>query len=402
MSQHATVKDDALNLSNPARNMTLTYVVSLSLIAGLSIIVHFMLDQIITEQSDTALLVNISGQQRMLSQRASLFTLEYLYSGSAEFKAEASKTLNAMQSNHQHLLAKHFESLQNHQPSPLSHNMQSLYFELPHQVDYKVKHFSELINASLNMDISQGIEGGEAQDRRFWELAKASLLESLNTVVKQYENESLGKVNELRSAQKLVFSIILLTILVEAFFIFRPMVSKVESYAERLQKEANFDYLTALLNRRAFAILAEKAVAHSRRYKVPLSVLMFDIDHFKEVNDTYGHDTGDKVLQHISNIIKNSVRESDTVVRYGGEEFVVLLPKTEQVNAQLLAEKVRQKIESQPLTLANINIAMTVSCGLSEFKPSELKVEDMLKRADKALYQAKDQGRNRVCQNWSA
>jgi len=268
-----------------------------------------------------------------------------------------------------------------------------LYFKLPHNVDYKIKKFSAMINESLkhNVDINQ------IQDSRFWGLAKTSLLESLNTVVEQYESESLAKVNALRYAQQLVFAIILLTILIEALFIFRPMVNKVARYAERLQKEANFDHLTGLLNRRAFAMLAGISVANCRRYKEPLSLMTFDIDHFKLINDTYGHAIGDKALQHISQIINSSVRGSDAVARFGGEEFVVLLPRTNKADAQLLAEKVRYKIESEPLTLEKTIINMTASCGVSQFYLSEANVEEMLKRADEGLYKAKEQGRNRVC-----
>lgn len=398
MSKHTTAKDEATKISYPTGNMTLSYVISLSIIAGLSIVVHFMFERIIAEQSDTAIVVNISGQQGMLSQQASLFTLEYLNSGSAEFKTEAAKTLNTMQKNHQYLLQEHFRSLQDNQPSPLSESMQNLYFELPHQLDKNVKDFSQLINLSLNMAISGNNEDPEAQNRHFWQLAKKPLLASLNTVLKQYESESLSKVNELRGAQQFVFSIIIFTILVEALFIFRPMVSKVKRLAERLQQEASFDQLSGLFNRRAFAILAKKAVAHSIRYKDPLSLLTFDIDHFKSVKDSYGHDVGDTVIQHIGDIIKNSVRESDTVARFGGEEFVVLLPQTDEADAMLLAEKVRQKIENTPLELPKLIIEMTASCGISQFAASELAMDAMLKRSDKALYQAKKQGRNRVCQ----
>ena len=394
INTNTTAQDDGINISNPKRNMTLTYVLSLSVIAGLSIIVHFMLDRIILEQNDTAIVVNISGQQRMLSQRISLLTLEYLNTGAVEFKDDANKSLSIMQKNHQFLLKSHFESVQNNQLSPLSEPMQNLYFGSPQNVDDKIKQFSELISQSLKLDI----DINKVQDRRFWRLAKTSLLDSLHSVVKQYEIESLSKVNELRSAQDIVVAIILLTILIEALFIFRPMVSKIARFAERLQKDANSDHLTGLFNRRAFAILAKKAVADSVRYKDPLTLLTFDIDHFKAINDTYGHDFGDKALQHISSIIKDSVRESDTVARFGGEEFVVLLPRTSEANARVLAEKVRHNIENLPLTLDKTLIKMTVSCGFSQFSLSEANVVATLKRADDGLYQAKNQGRNRVCQ----
>jgi len=394
MNRAVTPPDNLINISNPTRNMTLTYVLSLSVIAGLSLIVHFMLDRIILEQNDSAKVVNISGEQRMLSQRISLLTLEYLNTGALEFKVEANENLDTMQKNHQFLLKNHFESLQKNKPSLLSEQMQNLYFGQPHNVDNKIKQFSHLITQSLKLNI----DINDIQDRRFWQLAKTSLLDSLNTVVKQSELESLSKINELRLAQQCLSMIILLTIVIEALFIFRPMVSKIALYAERLQEDANVDHLTGLFNRRAFALLATKAVANCLRYKDPLSLLTFDIDHFKLINDTYGHDVGDKTLQHISKIIKNNVRESDTVARFGGEEFAVLLPKTCKVNAKILAEKVRINIENEPMILDERIIKITVSCGFSQFLLTENNVDATMKRADDGLYEAKKQGRNQVCQ----
>ena len=394
MNRAVTPPDNLINISNPTRNMTLTYVLSLSVIAGLSLIVHFMLDRIILEQNDSAKVVNISGQQRMLSQRISLLTLEYLNTGALEFKVEAKENLDTMQKNHQFLLKNQLEPLQKNKPSLLSEQMQNLYFGQPHNVDNKIKQFSHLITQSLKLNI----DINDIQDRRFWQLAKTSLLDSLNTVVKQSELESLSKINELRLAQQYLSMIILLTIVIEALFIFRPMVSKIALYAERLQEDANVDHLTGLFNRRAFALLATKAVANCLRYKDPLSLLTFDIDHFKLINDTYGHDVGDKTLQHISTIIKNNVRESDTVARFGGEEFVVLLPKTCKVNAEILAEKVRINIENEPMILDERIINTTVSCGFSQFFLTENNVDATMKRADEGLYEAKKQGRNQVCQ----
>jgi nitrate/nitrite-specific signal transduction histidine kinase len=126
MHSENEAQDNVINIQNPKRNMTLTYVLSLSVIACLSIIVHFMLDRIIAEQNDTAKVVNISGQQRMLSQRISLLTLEHLNTGAPEFKAEAAESLVIMEKNHQVLLKNHFESLQNNKSSPLSDRMQNL------------------------------------------------------------------------------------------------------------------------------------------------------------------------------------------------------------------------------------------------------------------------------------
>jgi diguanylate cyclase (GGDEF)-like protein len=378
---------------NPLRNMTITYVITLSVIAGFSILIHFMLDRIIEEQTDIANIVNISGQQRMLSQRTSLFTVEYLSSGKVEFKQDAINSLKAMKENHTFLLRHHFSAMQNNQESPLSESMYQLYFGKPHQVDLKLRGFSELIMDALNNDLPKGNEERKYLETIFWGLAHNTILDSLNTVVDQYETESRDKVNELRQAQQLVFFVILFTLLTEALFVFRPMVEKIR----RLGKQADRDYLTGLLNRRSFELLAEKTFSMAVRNKQVFSLITFDIDRFKIINDTYGHDVGDKAIQHISELIISGSRDSDIVSRFGGEEFVVMLPTTNRENANVVAEKIRKKIQNSPFTLNGLVIEMTVSGGVSQYLRTEKGWFASLKRSDKALYKAKKSGRNRTC-----
>jgi diguanylate cyclase (GGDEF)-like protein len=378
---------------NPVRNMTITYVITLSVIAGFSILIHFMLDRIIEEQTDIANIVNISGQQRMLSQRTSLFTVEYLSSGKVEFKQEAINSLNTMKENHTFLLRDYFSAMQNSQESPLSEPMYQLYFGEPHQVHLKLRGFSELIMDALNNDFPKGNEERKYLETIFWDLAHNTILGSLNTVVDQYETESRDKVNKLRQAQQLVFFVILFTLLAEALFVFRPMVEKIR----RLGKQADRDHLTGLLNRRSFELLAEKTFSMAVRNKQVFSLITFDIDRFKIINDTYGHDVGDKAIQHISELIISGSRDSDIVSRFGGEEFVVMLPTTNRENANVVAEKIRKKIQNSPFTLNGLVIEMTVSGGVSQYLRTEKGWFASLKRSDKALYKAKKSGRNRTC-----
>jgi diguanylate cyclase (GGDEF)-like protein len=378
---------------NPVRNMTITYVITLSVIAGFSILIHLMLDRIIEEQTDIANIVNISGQQRMLSQRTSLFTVEYLSSGKVEFKQEAINSLNTMKENHTFLLRDYFSAMQNSQESPLSEPMYQLYFGEPHQVHLKLRGFSELIMDALNNDFPKGNEERKYLETIFWDLAHNTILGSLNTVVDQYETESRDKVNKLRQAQQLVFFVILFTLLAEALFVFRPMVEKIR----RLGKQADRDHLTGLLNRRSFELLAEKTFSMAVRNKQVFSLITFDIDRFKIINDTYGHDVGDKAIQHISKLIISGSRDSDIVSRFGGEEFVVMLPTTNRENASVVAEKIRKKIQNSPFTLNELVIEMTVSGGVSQYLRTEKGWFASLKRSDKALYQAKNSGRNRTC-----
>ena len=270
-----------IEFKNPGRTMTYTYVISLSIIAFLSIVVHFMLDQVISQQSQTGSIVNISGQQRMLSQRTSMFTIEYLTLGSPDAKNFARESLRRMLQNHSHLLSSHFEAMKQNQPSPLSSPLQRMYFDEPLNVDAKLQLFTAQIEQALSLSTEERSQYAEEIKSGFLALARQPLLEALHAVVVQYEQESVDRVNDLRFAQNVVLCIIILTILVEAMFIFRPMVARISKFAIELQRDANFDHLSELLNRRAFHLIAKKAVAFSARSTQPLSVVIFDIDHFK-------------------------------------------------------------------------------------------------------------------------
>jgi diguanylate cyclase (GGDEF)-like protein len=136
-----------------------------------------------------------------------------------------------------------------------------------------------------------------------------------------------------------------------------------------------------------------------RRNGNPVSVIMLDIDHFKNINDNYGHPSGDMVLRHVSDILKVSVRKSDFLGRYGGEEFVIILPETGPDDALQVAEKIRRTIESSPIKInADVTLNITLSAGVSGSNAAKQSIllQDILKWADDALYQAKRSGRNRV------
>ena len=161
---------------------------------------------------------------------------------------------------------------------------------------------------------------------------------------------------------------------------------------------AIYDTLTGLYNRRYFE---ERLVLDAQKSfygGTPLSLVMADIDHFKKVNDTFGHTEGDRVLFEIANLLKASVRKKDTVARYGGEEFILILPETGLGEASMIAERIRKLVESTLFEIANARINLTVSMGISNFPSHRAKSkEELVKMADQALYDAKRGGRNKVC-----
>lgn len=169
---------------------------------------------------------------------------------------------------------------------------------------------------------------------------------------------------------------------------------KAEADLSRIARE---DALTGLPNRRQFLEIAGLELERQDRFAKPCSLLMMDIDHFKQVNDTYGQQTGDKVLKAVSRVLQELIRSPDTAARFGGEEFAVLLPETDLGGAATLAERVRSKIESTIILLPDGRpLKVTASLGAGALAPGERVLEPVLSRADVALHQARDEGRNRV------
>jgi diguanylate cyclase (GGDEF)-like protein len=338
--------------------------------------------------------VNKSGQQRMLSQRITMFTIEYLKTGYEYAKELAETSLKKMQENHRDLVKEHLDAIENGLPSPLSPEMQSLYFEGDSQVNQQLDTFSRLILEALKQPPTV-IDSTQSLKKEFFELAKEPFLSSLNNVVKQYELESLEKVDRLILAQNVVLTVVILTILLEALFVFRPMVARIIEYSNRLQYEASYDHLSGIYNRRAFFMISEKLLNSAQRYQKPCSVVLLDIDKFKPINDTYGHDVGDIVIQGLAKILKSSLREADVLARFGGEEFIIFLPETSLENASIIAEKLRLKVEKHTFTAGEFSLSVTFSGGVAQCDANK-SLDASIKIADERLYQAKNNGRNKI------
>ncbi|MGD0918115.1 MAG: sensor domain-containing diguanylate cyclase [Thermodesulfobacteriota bacterium] len=165
-----------------------------------------------------------------------------------------------------------------------------------------------------------------------------------------------------------------------------------------IKSMAIYDTLTSLYNRGYFEERLGIETQKSFYGSTPLSLVMVDIDHFKRVNDTFGHLDGDKVLCEIASLLKNALRKKDTVARYGGEEFVLILPGAGLEESTMIAERIRRLVEKNPVQIGQVQINLTVSLGVSNFpihRPRSK--EELVKMADMALYEAKGGGRNKVC-----
>ncbi len=165
-----------------------------------------------------------------------------------------------------------------------------------------------------------------------------------------------------------------------------------------IKSMATYDTLTGLYNRRYFEERLEVEAQNSFHSGISLSLVMVDIDHFKKVNDTFGHTEGDQILCKISSLLKSSVRKKDTIARYGGEEFILILPEAALQQSFVIAERIRQLVENTLFEVGRAHVHLTLSMGISNFPSHRVKSkEELIKMADQALYEAKRGGRNKVC-----
>jgi two-component system cell cycle response regulator len=168
------------------------------------------------------------------------------------------------------------------------------------------------------------------------------------------------------------------------------------AYHEEIYRLTTIDGLTQVYNKRYFAETLEREIGRAQRYRRDLSLILFDIDHFKNVNDTFGHLAGDSVLKQLANVIKGRIRREDVLARYGGEEFAIILPEIDKHNALAFGEKVRRLTEKAVFRFEDTEIPVTVSVGIATLTPEVQELTDFIKICDDNLYSAKAAGRNRV------
>jgi len=170
---------------------------------------------------------------------------------------------------------------------------------------------------------------------------------------------------------------------------------ELKSVLAQVDEIVHIDPQTYLSNRKYILAELQKEVLRSERYLTPLTVSMLDIDHFKKVNDMYGHAVGDQALVHLADMLIESMRGTDKIGRYGGEEFLILLPSSKLEAASLQAQRLCNLVRNRPLEVSGVQIFVTVSIGIAEFRPGQEDWQKLLSRADEALYEAKNTGRDR-------
>ncbi|GLS91208.1 GGDEF domain-containing protein [Psychromonas marina] len=173
-------------------------------------------------------------------------------------------------------------------------------------------------------------------------------------------------------------------------------ITESKAAEQQLQELVITDPLTQLYNRRYANEELTRCLQRFLRYKTPITIMMLDIDFFKMINDTYGHDAGDLVLVELSKFLQDNIRKSDTIARIGGEEFLLIMPDVALKYVKPFCQRLVSNIEKFHIPIAGGNLTLTMSGGLTEFTASDIDVETVLKRADLALYRSKNEGRNRI------
>lgn len=240
---------------------------------------------------------------------------------------------------------------------------------------------SELVGKPIESIFSEGSEAGSTID----ELIKSGFVDNVD---KTYLTKDVKEIPVLFSSSVMrddgnhVQGVVCVAL----------DITERKEQQEKIRKLAETDFLTEIYNRRMFCHFLEVEVKKAERYSKEFPLIMFDIDHFKKVNDTYGHDVGDDVLTTTVDVIKRSIRKADIFARYGGEEFIIIQPNTVIEGAKVSAEKIRTVIEQNNFDKVK---KITISVGVTMFKENDT-TDSITKRVDDALYRAKNNGRNRV------
>lgn len=405
-------------------SFTRRYMIAITLIALLSTVAFYILYLALKTSDSTALVVNISGKQRMLSQRIASFSQQYYLHVFIKQKSKDTEfdtilllltaAVEEMRNANEALSSGHLNS---DNTVKLSKAVANIYFgdvNLKKRVDEYLRIAEEIPRAKTKAETLTLLN-------QLLSLANI-ILPDLNSAVMQYQQEGEANITAIRNLETLAWILTLITLLLEILFIFRPMAKKIEELFHEVKwneqnleeqiriktislEEANLklahaashDPLTGLKNRLNMEQELESILNYYWQNYSQFAVAMLDIDWFKKINDTHGHEAGDIVLHDIAKILTENVRGQDSVYRVGGEEFVILFNRITKEQALEKIKKIRIRIEEHPFMVKDKVIRLTVSGGLyhPELIPSK-NIQEILKYADDALYEAKHLGRNKI------
>jgi diguanylate cyclase (GGDEF)-like protein len=370
--------------------LTRRYLAALVSVAGLSMLCHLALIRQIKFDARSSAIISLAERQRVLSQRIAAAAAEYRLHvpGARESLLRSS---SAFELNSKDLLD---EITAMPHEDPTRNTLLQLYLDGPPSVQAQSQLF--VSEARILANNPPDDPAGVAPSTAIFSQARSPLLDKLESVATVERRQSSDSVRSLGSNQNILLALILITLGLEAMLIFRPMIHRIVVVNSTLVAVAATDPLTGLQNRRAFLESGDVELFRARRYHRPLSLLMLDVDNFKGINDTYGHGGGDRVLTTLAGIATQTLRSIDRSGRLGGEEFAFLLPETPLSNATLVAERLRVILAELEIPYDQSVIRFTVSIGVSQIASTVSNLTEALVPADRALYHAKAQGRNRV------
>jgi diguanylate cyclase (GGDEF)-like protein len=245
-----------------------------------------------------------------------------------------------------------------------------------------------LIGRSSKCDIQVDQDAVSRNHAKIINTGKSILLRDLGSTNGSYVNDQVVHECHLQDGDRIKIG--------RTIFKFLSGDNIENAYHEEIYRLTTVDGLTQVFNKRYLTEALEREISRAHRYGRPLSIIMFDLDHFKQVNDTYGHLAGDSVLRSVADNVKRSIRREDMLGRYGGEEFLILLPEIDNYNARLAAEKLRRVVERAVFTFEETKIPVTISMGVATVTPEITDPSEFVKLVDGNLYKAKGAGRNCV------
>lgn len=405
------------------QKITLRYAIALLLIAILATSAFFVLHAALKESKSTAYVVNISGKQRMLSQHIAhdIYNLLHLYTSQPD-AYEKIAHIKEQLNNHSSEMLKANEILstgvlEDGSAIDVSAQIHSLYFEKLHLAQ-RVQEYNQIAKEAIEAQDLGAVLRVVAKIQNL----SAPLLQDLNEAVAQYQREGEQRIERIKIYETLIWILTLATLVLEVLFIFEPMVREIRELSEaknnlleslqqkvelrtlhlekankKLEEMAYHDPLTGLRNRLSLESDIEYLLQQHKSHHAPFAVLMFDIDYFKELNDTYGHDFGDIVLEELAQLLQKSFRNEDKIYRTGGEEFVVLLNRSSYEDALYVAHNTLKAVRKHQFKRGALSVSKTISCGLYYSKIQTFaNYKEVLKAVDIALYEAKEGGRDIV------
>jgi diguanylate cyclase (GGDEF)-like protein len=364
--------------------------IALSLIAALSVTSHLVLDRTLVTHAGAASVINVSGRQRMLSQRIASLAAQ-LALGDDRARVDLTRATDELESAHARLIR---GDPPQGLPAPTSPKLHAIYFDSSIALDAQLRDY--IARARTIAKLPTGDPRLKTELPPLFAAARAPLLDGLNAITAEHQLQSEQQLRTLKTLQTASLWLILLTLAGEALGIFRPMVMRIMRYTAELKQAATTDPLTGAINRRSFTDRALAELARAARHGRTTAFLMVDADHFKAVNDIYGHGVGDEVLMALTSTLQLGLRPSDILGRIGGEEFAILLPETDIAGALLTAGRLRDAVASISVQTSKGAVGVTVSIGVTEISPGAVELKPAMDRADAALYQAKAAGRDRV------